>query len=291
MKPWLRLLRPHHWVKNGFVLVPLFFSGQALDGAALVQAGLAFVSFCLLASAGYVFNDLRDRRADALNPRTRDRPLASGAVGARGAGFLAGSLAMAGAGLALALGPAVALPALGYMAVSAAYTRWLRDHAILDVLTLSAGFVLRVMAGAGAVAVAPSSWILIMTGLLSLFLALGKRRDDIHQGLGADHRRSLAGYNAAFLDNAVAVTLGALLVAYLVYTTDKDVMRIHGTGRLYLTAPFVVAGLLRYLQIILVEKRSGSPTEIALNDRFLRLAILGWGLAFGGLLYGPRLLF
>jgi decaprenyl-phosphate phosphoribosyltransferase len=153
------------------------------------------------------------------------------------------------------------------------------------VLVVAMGFVLRVEAGSAAIAVPATVWILVCTGLLALFLALAKRRDDLTADLGTDHRKSLDGYTLGFVDTALAVILGALLVSYLIYTTDETVMAKYGTERLYMTAPFVVAGVLRYLQIALVEKGSGSPTDIALSDRFIVVCVLGWIAVFGYLIY------
>ena len=156
---------------------------------------------------------------------------------------------------------------------------------ILDVMIIALGFVLRVYAGGALIEVAPTVWILVCTGLLALFIALAKRRDDLAKGLGGEHRGSLAGYSTRFLGTAVAIVLGALVVSYVIYTTDSGNQERYGTDKLFMTTPFVIAAVLRYLQITIVEERSGSPTDIVLTDRFLILAALGWLATFGWLIY------
>lgn len=282
-----RLARPRQWVKNGFVVAPLFFTPEAVSLANLGRVGLAVAVFCLLASAIYIFNDWFDAEADRLHPGKCGRPIAAGEI-APGTALLAAGLLIA-AGLALS---AAALPRLatgiaaGYVAMSLAYSARLKHVAILDVLIIATGFVLRIEFGGAAAGIPLTVWIVVCTFLLALFMALAKRRDDLAKALDDAHRPALAGYNLPFVDTALGVVLAALLVSYLIYTTEPGVIaRLH-TDKLYFTAPFVVAGVLRYLQIALVEKRSGSPTDLALTDRFLILAILGWLAVFAALLYG-----
>lgn len=280
LHPALRLLRPHQWVKNAFVAAPLFFTPSALSLAsvALVLAGL--IAFCLVASSVYILNDYVDRHADRLHPTKRTRPIASGEIAPATALFLfVGTL---GAGLLLAFGlhPAFGALAATYFLVNVAYCFGLKQISIVDVMTITLGFVLRVFAGAVLIAIAPSVWIVICTGLVALFLALAKRRDDIVRELGQRHRQSLDGYTKPFLDTSISVVLGALLVAYMIYTTDEEVAARLGSEQLYLTIPFVVAGILRYLQIVLVEERSGAPTTIVLTDRFLTGCLALWAASF-----------
>ncbi len=283
----VRLARPTQWVKNGFVAAPLFFTPEAVNRRNLELVLVAVAVFCLLASAVYVFNDWCDREADRAHPAKRRRPLAAGDVSA--AAGLAWALALLAAGTALAV---LALPraavgfAAAYVALTAFYSARLKHIAVLDVLIVASGFVLRVEAGAAAASIAPTVWIVVCTFLLALFLAIAKRRDDLIKAMSDSHRPALAGYNLPFVDTALGVVMAALVVSYLIYTTDAEVIRKFGTDKLYFTAPFVVAGVLRYLQIALVEHRSGSPTDLALTDRFLVTAIVGWILVFGSLLYG-----
>lgn len=283
--PFLRLARPKQWVKNAFVAAPLFFTPSVLSWASAAIVAQAVLAFSLIASAIYALNDWADREADRLHPEKRHRPVASGAVAPNAALAFAALLTLAGAALALRLPPGFGAILACYAILNIAYSLGLKNISLLDVLVIAVSFVLRVEAGAVAIGIVPTVWILVCTGLLALFLALAKRRDDLTSDLDAAHRKSLAGYNLPFIDTAIAVVLGALLVGYLMYTTDDAVLRKFSTERLYMTAPFVVAGILRYLQIALVEKRSGSPTEIALSDRFLIVCVLGWVAVFGYLIY------
>lgn len=282
---FIRLARPRQWVKNAFVAAPLFFTPSALSWASAAIVVQAVLAFSLVASAIYAINDWMDRDADRLHPEKRHRPIASGAVPPNAALVFAGLLLLAGGALAWHLPPEFGAILAFYAVLNIAYSLGLKNVSLLDVLVIAISFVLRVEAGASAIAVVPTVWILVCTGLLALFLALAKRRDDLTSDLDAAHRKSLAGYNLPFIDTSIAVVLGALLVGYLMYTTDDAVLRRFGTERLYMTAPFVVAGILRYLQIALVEKRSGAPTEIALSDRFLIVCVLGWLAVFGYLIY------
>ena len=283
----IRLLRPRQWVKNAFVAAPLFFTPGAWTKEQVFAVLLTIVVFCLLASAIYVINDFADREADRLHPVKKTRPIASGEIAPGSALVIAAVLfAVAVAAAALLLPRGVLVIAGLYFGINLLYSFWLKHVSLLDVLIVAAGFVLRVDAGAAAINIEPTVWIVVCTALLALFLALAKRRDDLSKELSEEHRPSLAGYNRRFIDQALAMVLGALLVSYLIYTTDQTVIARYGTDKLYLTAPFVIAGVLRYLQITVVEERSGSPTDIALTDRFLIVTMLGWVVVFGILIYG-----
>lgn len=282
----VRLLRPHQWVKNAFVAAPLFFTPARLDAAAAAQVGLGVLAFCAVSSAVYALNDAVDREADRAHPTKRFRPLAAGTVGLPAACGAMAMLLLLGLGLGLLL-PVGFLAVLGlYLAINLGYSFGLKRLAIVDVMVIALGFVLRVYAGGALVAVRPTVWIIACTMLLALFLALAKRRDDLIRGLAGEHRGSLAGYNVRFLDTSIAMVLAALLVSYLIYTAAPENIERYHTDQLYLTVPFVIAGVLRYLQITLVEEGSGSPTQVLLTDRFLLLAVLGWIATFGWLIYG-----
>ncbi len=286
LKAMVSLLRLPQWVKNGFVLAPLFFTPEVVSSQTAGKVVLGMLCFCLISSCVYIINDLSDREADRSHPKKRHRPLAAGTVSTAEALVLMVLLCGAGfAGAALLSGPFALVLAL-YFSINLAYSFGLKHWPILDLLAISAGFVLRVDAGARLIEVQPSEWILICTGFLALFLAIAKRRDDLVKEVGTGHRPSLKGYTTQFLDVAATMVLGALLVSYAIYTTDNDVMARLGSDRLYLTVPFVLAGILRYLQIALVEERSGSPTTIVLTDRFMIVTIAGWIATFAALIYG-----
>jgi decaprenyl-phosphate phosphoribosyltransferase len=287
MPPLLTLLRPQQWVKNLFVAAPLFFTPHAVSAAAIVHVVLGIVSFSALASAIYLMNDWRDRETDRRHPVKRQRPLAADMVAPRAAAAIAVLMAAAAFAISLIWLPlGFAMVLVGYALLNLAYSFVLKRISIIDVLVIAIGFVLRVYAGGEAIGVTPTVWIVACTLLLALFLALAKRRDDLVRGVEGGHRESLAGYSLSFLDTALAVVLAALLVFYLLYTMLPENMTRLGSDKLFLTAPFVIAGVFRYLQITLVEHRSGSPTQLALSDRFLVLTIAGWIATFAVLMYG-----
>jgi len=281
----VRLLRPHHWVKNGFIVAPLFFTPEKLTLSNIVLVGLGVIAWSFIASAIYIFNDWRDRDADRQHPTKKTRPLAAGTVSPRAAAMMGAGLVVTGAGLSIALGSGF-MTALGlYAAINLAYSLKLKQMAIIDVMCIATGFVLRVEAGAAIIGVLASPWMMIVTGMLALFLGFAKRRDDIVKSLGADHRKALHGYTRPFIDTVLAITAGSAVLAYLLYTTDDDVMARLGTHHLYVTAPFVIYAVFRYLQIAMVEERSGSPTLIFLTDRPILTAGVGWLVTFAWLIY------
>lgn len=276
----LKLLRPHQWVKNAFILAPLFFTPAAVTAGNVEKVLLGVLCFSALASAVYILNDAMDRAADRQHPTKCRRPLAAGTVPLPLALVVMAVLAIGGLILAYSLTPGFLILSLIYLGVNLGYSLGLKKISILDVMLVSLGYVLRVFAGADLIGVRASEWIIVCTGLVSLFIALAKRRDDIVKDLGQGHRRALAGYNLPFLDTAIAMMLAGLLVSYLIYTVEV------GIPNLYLSTPFVIMGVLRYLQIALVEHRSGSPTTIVLTDKFLIGNVLAWIATFGALIYG-----
>ncbi len=281
----IRLLRPRQWVKNAFVAAPLFFTPAAVSPDSVLRVAAGILCFCALSSAVYILNDYVDREADRLHALKRNRPLAAGTVSPMAALVLMGLLTAAGFAGVFSLDLSFGLVGAAYFALNLSYSFGLKRVSILDVMIVALGFVIRVYAGGALIGVTPTVWIIVCTGLLALFLALAKRRDDVAKGLGGEHRASLAGYSTRFLDTAIAIVLGALVVSYMIYTTDLENRHRFGTDQLFITTPFVVAAVLRYLQITIVEERSGSPTDIVLTDRFLILAVIGWLVTFGWLIY------
>jgi decaprenyl-phosphate phosphoribosyltransferase len=281
----LRLLRPHQWVKNAFLAGPLLFTPAVAHGPAILDVALGILCFCAIASAVYVLNDVIDAESDRQHPTKRRRPIASGRVGVKVALAVGTAVGLAGLGEAWLLGSDFFRVAVTYLSLNTAYTLWFKRVAILDVMCIAASFILRIYAGSALIAFPPGVWILLCTGLLALFLALAKRRDDIVRQLDSKHRRSLDGYNKGFLDAALAVILSALLVSYVIYTTDHQVIEKLGTDKLYTTIPFVVGGVLRYLQLTLVMERSGSPTTLLLTDLPLLATVLAWVGACAALIY------
>jgi decaprenyl-phosphate phosphoribosyltransferase len=287
IKSYLQLARPHQYVKNGFVWVPLFFGLKLGDLWALRQTLLAFASFCLVASGVYILNDLRDIREDRQHPSKKNRPLASGAINPKGAilymagllliGFIVGSLLPQ---------PDFLLILSAYLILNVAYSFFLKHQAIIDIVCIALGFVLRVLAGGVAAAVPISHWLIIMTFLLAIFLALAKRRDDLLLAAeGQNVRRSIEGYSLEFVSISMAVMIAIVIVAYILYAISPDTIARHGTDKLYLTSLWVVVGLLRYLQLALVENHTASPTKILLQDKFLQTILVFWVLSCFLLLY------
>ena len=280
----IKLLRPLQWVKNIFVYAPLFFSPDLSRDGSFADVTLMFVAFCFVASGLYCLNDFNDRDADKQHPEKCNRPVASGDV----SGGLAIALffILCGTGLVIGIGCTNGGWVLaGYCILTILYSILLKKLAVIDVLTIALGFVLRVYAGALAAGVQPTVWILVCTGMLALFIALTKRRDDLSQELSSDHRASLGGYSIVFLEASFVMVSTALVVSYVVFTTDADAMRRLGSENLYLTIPFVVGGTLRHLQLTLVYRRSGSPTELATRDPGLLFSFFGWLTTFAYLIY------
>ena len=280
-------IRPRQWVKNLFVFAALIFSHKLFS----VDAGralAAFAIFCALSGVVYLLNDVADRERDRAHPKKRLRPVASGALSVRSAiaaAVVIGALAL---GAATALGTAFVLTAAVYVGLLVAYSAWLKHIVIVDVLTVASGFVLRAIAGAVAVDVEISGWLLICTILIALFLALGKRR---HEYLTLDaeatrHRPILAEYSAALLDQMIAVVTASTVTAYALYTMSPETVAKFGTRLLPATLPFVLYGIFRYLYLLYRRQLGGNPSELFLNDRALIGNTVLWIVAVVAIIYG-----
>ena len=285
----LSSLRPRQWIKNLFVFAGVIFSQQMLTPL-LWTAVAAFAIFCGLSGAMYLFNDVVDAARDRLHPTKRLRPIASGRLSPRTAS-VAGALLLAGS-LAAAFRITVpfGLVALAYGALLTAYSVWFKHLVILDVLTVAAGFVLRAVAGAVAVDVEISGWLLICTILLALFLALGKRRHE-YRSLARDaslHRPILAEYSEGFLDQMISVVTASTVTAYALYTMSPETVAKFHTRLLPLTLPFVLYGIFRYLYLLYRRDLGGSPSDLVVGDRALLLDALLWMLATFAIIYGAR---
>ncbi|MBX2860896.1 MAG: decaprenyl-phosphate phosphoribosyltransferase [Vampirovibrio sp.] len=283
----IEMMRPHQWLKNGFIFLPLFFSLNLNQPGLLMAAAIAFAGFSLCASGIYVFNDIHDVAEDRQHPTKQHRPIASGRISVAMAGVISVGLILVGYGLLGWLGNTLTLGVLGaYILMNIAYSLGLKHIAILDITLIAIGFVLRVFAGAFAISIEPSMWIIVMTFLLALFLASAKRREDIIlAGQGHQTRKNIDGYNKEFV-NAIMLTMAAVtLVAYMMYTISPEVTAQYGSRYLYVTTLFVTMGILRYMQGTFVEDNSGCPTRFLVRDRFLQLTIVGWLLSFVVLIY------
>lgn len=278
MRDMVRLLRPRQWIKNGFVFLGILF-GHAWGDADKVGGALwAFAAFCLLSSAVYAFNDIMDRERDRLHPEKRRRPVASGAVPVAAAAIAA--LLCAGAGLALAFGPGGAYPSLfvAYLALNLGYSLGLKHVVILDVFIVSAGFMLRILAGTLGLGIVPSHWLLLCGMLLTLFLGFAKRRAELNllAETSGGHRRVLEHYSPELLDQMITVVSAGTLVAYSLYTVSEQTIALHGTADLIYTVPFVLYGMFRYLFLLHRRGGGGDPTLEVLRDAHLSSAVLGW---------------
>ncbi len=268
--PIFRTLRIRQWSKNLLLFAGAIFARRIFHPRQMLLAALAFAAFCLVSSALYVFNDLIDLESDRRHPRKRGRPIASGAVSIPVAVVLSTLLGLGGLGLALALGRSfMGLIAL-YAALTVAYTLFLKRLVLIDVMVLAVGFVLRAMAGATAVQVEISPWLLVCTMTLALFLALIKRRQEIGaNGIGS--RQVLAAYSLQFLDQAIAIITAATLMSYFLYTFTS----VH-SNRMMLTIPFVIYGVFRYLLLAQNQGAGEEPEEVLLGDWPFLINILFW---------------
>lgn len=280
-------LRPAQWIKNGFVLAALVFSLHLTDREAVVRSLFAFVLFCLASSAAYVCNDILDAARDSLHDDKRSRPIASGRVSRPAALLLGATLAVAAIAGAGALGGAMLLCVLAFLVLQASYSLFLKHVPVIDAVAIASGFVLRTVAGVVAAGAKMSAWLFLSTFLLAMFLALAKRRAEI-AALGeeaAAHRPALELYRRAPLD-AVIATLALLVVAlYTQYTLSVEVAERLGTDHLYVTVPFVVCGVFRYLFLIYGRDQGGNPTEALLGDKPLLATVALWAVVVVVLLY------
>ena len=287
MKNIFTLIRPHQYVKNLFIFLPLFFAGQITNPALLINAFLAFVAFSISANAIYILNDYQDIEEDRQHPKKKYRPLASGSISKKGAISLMSIFFIVGISL-MAVLSLQAIAILGaYITLNIGYSFHLKHIAILDVTIIATGFVLRLFIGSAVTEIPLSMWIIIMTFLLALFMALAKRRDDVLLFLntGKKMRKVIDGYNLRLIDGAMMIMAFVVIVAYIFYTTSTAVVQRLHSEYLYLTALFVILGILRYLQIAFVENDSGSPTKIVLKDKFMQITILAWVFSFVWIIY------
>jgi 4-hydroxybenzoate polyprenyltransferase len=265
-----------HWAKNAFVLAPLIFAESA-DRSAVEPALAAFLFFCVLSSAVYAINDVVDAASDRLHPRKRLRPVASGRVSPIAALAFAGLLVVIALPAALVTLPVgVALAGTAYLINNALYVAKLRDHVIIDVISIASGFVLRLIAGAAAIAVEPTQWLLVCGFSVALLLGFGKRRTELEStGVGAVYRRSLQLYTAVKLDTLLAICASMSVLSYMLYTASSDTIRLHDTDRLVYTVPFVVYAVFRFIFKVQEGKGDG-PVEILLSDRIFLLNAACW---------------
>ena len=289
----LKLLRPQQWVKNLFVFLPLFFDRHLFDVDYLLPCVLVFFAFCFAASGIYCLNDIIDVEADRKHPEKCKRPIASGAVSQR-AGYIIMAVCFI---ISLALLAFIHRPdgrngllflvVGGYVVMNIAYSLKLKQLAIIDVFIIAIGFVLRVLAGGMATGIFLSHWIVLLTFLLTLFLAFAKRRDDVValEKSGVAMRQSVNRCNLPFMNLAISIIASITMVCYIMYSVSPRVVERFNSPYVYLTSLFVLAGIIRYLQITVVDMQSGSPTKVLLKDRFIQGCVICWLVTFALILY------
>lgn len=289
-KAYLNLIRPKQWIKNLFVMVPLFFGGELFDLKSLIAGTITFLAYSFAASSIYCYNDIHDVDDDRRHPAKCHRPVASGAVSIFQAYILMALMIL------LSMICIIFLPEnkfetggviLFYWVLNIAYCAKLKRYAIVDVCIVAFGFVLRLFAGGFASDILLSKWIVLMTFLITLFMSFAKRRDDVlrMEETGEAPRRNTIRYNLTFINQAITITASVTLVCYIMYTVSPEVIENFHTDYLYLTSVFVLLGLLRYIQLAVVDKESGDPTKIILKDHFTQLIVFAWLVSFIIIIY------
>lgn len=271
-------MRPSNWIKNGFLFAPLIFARQFTDASSVIAVLQAFTGFCFLASAVYVLNDIVDIERDRSHPQKRFRPLASGEVQRNAAVWLGLLLTVVGLGMCFALSASVGMAASTYLLLNIAYSFFLKHVVLVDLFAVAANYVIRVAAGALAINAPMTSWLLIASTLLALFLVLGKRRHELVL-LGEDahhHRKILEEYSPYLLDQLIGIVTASTVIFYSLYTFDVSVAENLGTTHLPFTIPFVMYGIFRYLYLIHQKEKGGNPTETLLADRPLLVDVVLW---------------
>ena len=288
----IQLTRPQQWLKNVFVMIPMFFGGSLLDTSDIKSSLTTFFAFSFIASSIYCFNDIIDVEADRRHPVKSKRPIASGAISMVQARLLMLFMLVCSLATLLLLDTMTHALTVGavlviYYVMNLLYCSKLKQYAIVDVCIIAFGFVLRVLAGSYATDIVPSKWLVLMTFLLTLFLSFSKRRDDVLRmnETGEAPRKNTTRYNLTFINQAITITASVTLVCYIMYTVSPEVVSRFHSDLLYLTSVFVLLGLLRYIQLTVVDQKSGDPTKMMLKDRFTQCVVLMWAMAFLVLIY------
>jgi 4-hydroxybenzoate polyprenyltransferase len=283
----VRTIRPKQWIKNGFIFAALLFSKKFLEAEPAFLAIRAFTSFCFVTSAVYFLNDLMDIKEDRLHPLKSKRPLASGKLKKSTAVVVMIVFAAAGLGLAVKINTYFLLTLISYIILQILYSSWLKHVVILDIFSVAAGFMIRVIGGGLAISVEISDWLIICTALLSLFLAMGKRRHELlilnHEA--ALHRPILREYSTYLLDQMISVVTASTLVAYCLYTISDVTVEKFGTRKLIYTIPFVLYGIFRYLYLIHKKQYGGAPENLIISDVPLLTSVFLWILTAAAIIY------
>lgn len=287
MKEVVKLIRVRQWVKNTFLFIPLFFAGRIFDLENISELLKGFFAFSFIASSIYIINDYRDIESDKIHPRKKFRPLAAGTVSVRTGLSISALLLVSGLILSFLINPNFFFLLVAYFILNFAYSAGLKNIPILDMFIVASGFLFRIYSGGVITGLEISNWLTIMILLLALFIIIAKRRDDIliQANTGEIIRKASKSYNLEFINSSITMISAVIIVSYIMYTVSPDITRKFHSDYLYITTIFVIAGLMRYLQITFVEQRSGSPTRIFLSDRFLIITIIGWITTFSIIIY------
>jgi 4-hydroxybenzoate polyprenyltransferase len=287
MIPLILSLRPKQWVKNTFVLLPLIFSKHLFERERILGALAAFASYCLISGAIYLVNDIVDREKDRVHPAKSKRPIPAGDLGVGVAACAAALLVLLGLSLAFFTNLRLGYVVVSFLAINLAYSAITKQLVILDVMSIAAGFLLRVLGGAVAISVFPTPWILICTVLLALFLGFGKRRHEILllEGKTDEHRTVLKQYSPYFLDQMIGVVTASAMMSYLLYTISEDTVRTFGSNKILMTTPFVLYGIFRYLYLVHEKGDGGDPTSILIHDPPMLINVVLWGICSVILIY------
>lgn len=282
LKTVFNLLRVKQYVKNLFIFAPLIFAQEFRNIDKIELLIISFVAFSFIASFIYIINDILDKNEDEKHPVKKYRAIPSGLVSVRSALGTAVVLLLSGITISFLFVPQI-LPIIGfYVVINLLYSRWLKHISLIDIVVVAICYVVRLFVGATAADVVLSPWIIIMTFLLAIFLAIAKRRDDLKY---ENVRTCIASYNRQFIDVSMSMTASVIIICYIIYTISPEVTGRFGCDYLYITSIFVFLGILRYLQIVLIEDNGYSPTEIYLKDRVLKLIIFLWIATFIGMIY------
>lgn len=280
IQAFIRLIRPKQWVKNIFVFTGVIFGEMQNRHELLLLAFFAALSFCLISSAVYIFNDIMDVEQDRKHPVKKLRPIASGEISYYQA-LLAMNLFFL---LSFALGSNVSLFhqlfLASYLAINVLYTLWLKHVVIIDVFCIASGFMLRILSGTIGIGIPPSKWLLLCGMMITLFLGFTKRKAEILQLKESkqEHRKVLEAYDSGFLDELIGITASAVIMAYSLYTMSEETIRIHHTDNLIMTIPFVVFALFRYIYLTHNKAMAGDPTSAILTDKPIILSVFLWAL-------------
>jgi len=283
-------MRPQQWIKNLFLCAALVFSGNLFHPDALLSVAFGFVIFSAGASGIYILNDITDLEKDKMHPEKSRRPLPSGALSVSSAAISALLLMAASIGCSFLLGTGFGYVMTGYIGINILYSFYLKHVVILDVMTISAGFVLRVLGGAVIIGVPTSEWLIICTILLSLFLGFSKRRHELTvlEAQATNHRSVLEQYTPYFLDQMIGIVTASTVMSYALYTISEETVRKFGTNKLIYTVPFVLYGIFRYLYLVHRKVEGGNPTKIAVTDLPLLVNMVLWILTATVIIYGRQ---